>query len=124
MSEVLLAQREKLFQKVAMIEYPRKGIYSIGFVTSEVPARMAAHMSGEDTSQGFISVFIPTTPNPTSGLMVMIPRADAVYLDIEVADAMKFVVSAGAVHPGDEPDAERRDLLYKLEEWANRDGKA
>ena len=121
MSEVLLAQRRQLFQKVALFEYPRKGIYSIGFVTSPVPAKMEAHMTTESSTKGFISIFVPTTPNPTSGLMVMVPKADVVFLDIEVADAMKFVVSAGAVHPGDEPNGKRQDLLDKLEDWANHD---
>ena len=124
MSEVLLAQRQQLFQEVALVEYPRKGLYSIGFLTSKVPGSLTRHMRPENPSEGFVSLFIPTTPNPTSGLMIMAPRADIVVLEMEVADAMKFVVSAGAVHPGDEPASERKDLLDKLEDWARHDTKA
>jgi uncharacterized membrane protein len=124
MSEVLISQRETLFQEVVLVEYPRRGLYSIGFVTAPVPGSLAAHMDGDAAPGAFISLFIPTTPNPTSGLMIMAPREEVKPLAIEVPDAMKFVVSAGAVHPGDNPSGVRSDLLDKLEAWANRQGRA
>ena len=82
------------YQKVVLIEYPRKDIYAIGFMTGETKDEI------KDRKQiDMVNVFVPTTPNPTSGFLLFIPKEDAVELDMSVEDAIKLVVSAGMVVP-------------------------
>ncbi len=93
-AEVVLTDSAESFKEVLLIEYPRKGLYSLCFQTStnlgEVQSR-----TGEDV----ICVFVPTTPNPTSGVMILVPRKDVVRLDMEIEEAVKMVVSLGVVVP-------------------------
>lgn len=77
--------------RVALVEYPRPGLYSIGFITGTGLPEATARL-GEDT----VSVFIPTTPNPTSGWMVVVPRSQLVLLDVPAQEGMRLVISAGA----------------------------
>lgn len=117
-SDALISQRQNLFEQVVMLEYPRRGLYSIGFVTSSVPSSIHGHLPEEKAGLDLVSLFIPTTPNPTSGLMIMAPRAELTRLPLDVTDAMRFIISAGAVHPGDQPTDGGRTLLDKIETWA------
>ena len=80
-----------------MIEYPRKGIWAIGFVSSDTKDEIADRNPVK--SDKLISVFLPTTPNPTSGYLLFIPQSDITYLDMTVEDAAKLVISAGLVYP-------------------------
>ncbi len=93
-TETVLSDGGQAFRKVVMIEYPRRGLWSIGFMTGvgcgEVQRR---------TEHDVISVFIPTTPNPTSGFVLLVPREDVVELDMTVEDGLKFVMSLGVVSP-------------------------
>jgi uncharacterized membrane protein len=93
-SEVLFSETNEAFKKVILIEYPRKGLYSLAFMTAtqleEVQAR---------TDHEVVCVFLPTTPNPTSGYILMVPREDAIELDMDVEDALKMIVSLGVVVP-------------------------
>ena len=77
-------------KSVVLIEYPRKGVWAVGFATKENTTEMATK-----TKQKFINVFIPTTPNPTSGFLLMFPIDEVIYLDMSFEDASKFIVSAG-----------------------------
>lgn len=119
-SESLFTQRKTLFKEVVIIQYPRKGLYSIAFVTAIVPKKVAIDMGhGEDEC---VSLFIPTTPNPTSGLLILLPRSEVTPLTMPVADALTFVMSAGAVSPGEEGGGTARpSLLDKLESWLKHD---
>ncbi len=92
--ETVLAKQSKSFREVVMIEWPRKEMWTIGFVTAPVEGEMALH-SGSDS----IAVYIPTTPNPTSGYLMFVPRKDAITLDMTVEDAIKYVISTGIVAP-------------------------
>jgi len=83
-----------IFKRPVMIQYPRKGLYSIGFVTRDCEAPFCS-IVGTQVS----SVFIPTTPNPTSGVIIFVPREDMIPLDMNVEDAMKLIISAGVVTP-------------------------
>jgi uncharacterized membrane protein len=87
-------QNRNLFNKVVLVEFPRKGTWAIGFLTnktqSEAPAR-----TGEEAW----TVFIPTSPNPTSGFLILVPRQEIVELEMSVGDGMKMVISGGAVVP-------------------------
>ena len=77
-------------KSVVLIEYPRKGVWAVGFATKENTGEMA-----KKTNQKLINVFVPTTPNPTSGFLLMFPIDDVIYLDMSFEDASKFIVSAG-----------------------------
>lgn len=117
-SESLFTQRKTLFKEVVLVQYPRKGIYSIAFVTAMVPGAVVADMGKK--KEPCISLFIPTTPNPTSGLLILVPRSETIPLSMPVADALTFVMSAGAVRP-DRPGDARPTLLDKLESWLKHD---
>ena len=77
-------------KSVVLIEYPRKGVWAVGFATKENKGEMA-----EKTNQKLINVFVPTTPNPTSGFLLMFPISEVIYLDMSFEEASKFIVSAG-----------------------------
>ena len=77
-------------KSVVLIEYPRKGVWAVGFATKENKTEMASK-----TNQKLINVFVPTTPNPTSGFLLMFPIEDVIYLNMTFEEASKFIVSAG-----------------------------
>ncbi|HBA83617.1 MAG TPA: hypothetical protein DCZ95_05930 [Verrucomicrobia bacterium] len=114
-SEALVAQRETLFKEVVLVEYPRKGLYSMGFITAIVPPHLTGLMSATDNPSLYVALFIPTTPNPTSGLFIMAPRTELVSLPITITDAMKLIISGGAVFPGQDAEGVGPNLLEKLE---------
>jgi uncharacterized membrane protein len=93
-SEVFLQHERTVFKKAILLQYPRPGIYVVGFVTSNWTVR---GRDGEECS--IINVFLPTTPNPTSGLFLMIPEKEAIPLDCSPDDALKMVISGGAFIP-------------------------
>lgn len=93
-AEIVLTDANQSFNKVLLIEYPRKGLYSLCFQTSTYLGEVQAR-TGEDV----ICVFVPTTPNPTSGLIIMVPKSDVIELEMDVEDALKMVVSLGVVVP-------------------------
>jgi len=84
-AQVFLQDRRTAFQKVVLFAYPRRGLYSMGFVTRDEP------------EQTLVNVFLPTTPNPTSGFMLLVPRQELVELSIPVEEAIKLIVSGGAI---------------------------
>lgn len=96
LSDTVLTGSGEAFRKVLLIEYPRKGLYTLAFQTSEA----AAEVQGK-TGVELVTVFVPTTPNPTSGFIVMVPKAEAVELDMSVEEALKMVISLGVVTPLD-----------------------
>ncbi len=98
LAEVFLQDRRTAFQKVVVFEYPRPGLYSLGFVTRDEPA------------DPLMNVFLPTTPNPTSGFMLLIPRDQVRELDIPVEEAIKLVVSGGSIMTTDHALAVARAL--------------
>jgi len=85
---------KEAFEKVVLIQYPRSGIYAIGFATSD-----AIEEIRHKTEQDLISIFLPTSPNPTSGMLILVPKKDILFLDISLEEALKVVVSGGIVHP-------------------------
>jgi uncharacterized membrane protein len=93
-TEVVLGDTGQSFKQVVLVEYPRKGLYSIGFLTATDLAEVQAR-----TNEDVVCVFVPTTPNPTSGFIFLAPRRDVVFLDMEVEAAVKMVVSLGVVVP-------------------------
>jgi uncharacterized membrane protein len=93
-SQTLLTSKRTMFQRVVLVQFPRAGVYSVGFVTSETEGE-----AQEKTKETVINVFVPTTPNPTSGFLILVPREQLISLDMTVAEGMKLVISGGAVVP-------------------------
>lgn len=121
-SESLFTQRKTLFKEVVLVEYPRRGLYSLAFVTAHAPASVEQAMKErEDPDDPCVSLFISTTPNPTSGVFLMVRRSEVIPLKIPVSDALTFIMSAGAVAPGQDGSG-RPTLLDKLEAWLRQDG--
>ena len=92
--EALIYQKTKAFQKAALIEYPRKGVYAIAFITGESRGEVQ-----RATERKMVNVFVPTTPNPTSGFYILIPEDEMKVLDMSVEEAFKLIVSGGIVSP-------------------------
>lgn len=95
-AETVFAQSERSFEKACLIEYPRKGIWAVGFVSTKAKGEVARMAP---TEEDLISVFVPTTPNPTSGFLLFFPKSDVIELQMGVEDAAKLVISAGLVYP-------------------------
>ena len=96
-AETVLSSRDSSFDKACLIEYPRKGIWAIAFVASDSKGEIAEKNPNKNNQ--LCSVFIPTTPNPTSGFLLFIPKSDITYLDMTIEEAAKLVISAGLVYP-------------------------
>ena len=87
-------QSDKKEKSVVLVEYPRKGVWVVGFATKENKGQMSKKIN-----EDLVNVFVPTTPNPTSGFLLMIPKKDIIYLDMTFEQASKFIVSAGTSDP-------------------------
>ncbi|MFQ6672108.1 MAG: DUF502 domain-containing protein [Candidatus Tectimicrobiota bacterium] len=92
--DAVASQRGTAFNQVVLVEYPRKGLYSIGFLTCENSGEIQAV-----DQRHLVNVFIPTTPNPTSGLLIVVPQEDVVPLSMTVEDGIKFIMSGGLLAP-------------------------
>ncbi len=93
-SQAFFTSQREVFKKAVLFEYPRKGMYSIGFYTQDTRGPVQ-HVLEDDV----VSVFLPTTPNPTSGYLLFIPKTDIIELDLSIEEALKLVISGGAVVP-------------------------
>ena len=92
--ETVMSTNSESFREVVLVEYPRKGIWVIGFVTGETKGEVQTL-----NKEKLINVFIPTTPNPTSGFLLFVPKKDLIYMKMKVEDAVKMVISGGIVTP-------------------------
>ena len=92
--ETVISTQSDAFRNAVLVEYPRRGLWVIGFVTGGTRGEVAEQIDIE-----MVNVFIPTTPNPTSGFLLFCPRDEVIYLEMSVEDAVKLVVSGGIVHP-------------------------
>ncbi|ANV83788.1 hypothetical protein AWQ21_04970 [Picosynechococcus sp. PCC 7003] len=101
--ETLLRDSQSRFRRVVMVEYPRPGVWTLGFVTGTVSPQLQAHVADP-----LLSVFIPTTPNPTSGWYAMVPENDVINLSMSIEDAFKVLISGGIVSP--EAESERKSV--------------
>lgn len=105
-SDTLFSSSGQAFRKALLVQYPREGSWTIAFLTGKPGGDPANHLKGE-----FVSVYVPTTPNPTSGFFLMMPRHDVVELDMSVDDALKYIISMGVVAPPMRATAPRAALL-------------
>jgi uncharacterized membrane protein len=102
--DLIFTDQKSAFKSAVLIQYPTKGIYAIGFVTSDAPQEAKTK-----ADRNLKSIFIPTTPNPTSGMLVMIPEEDTMKLDMTVEAAIKMVVSGGILMPEHLPTENKPD---------------
>ena len=109
LAETVFAQADRSFEKACLIEYPRKGIWAIGFISTRAKGEVKKQV---DLSEELLSVFVPTTPNPTSGFLLFFPASDVIELDMSVEDAAKLVISAGLVYP--EQKVEKKPKLASI----------
>ena len=105
-SETVFAQTERSFEKACLIEYPRKGIWAIGFISTTAKGEISQRAGNMGEMQ---SIFLPTTPNPTSGFLLFLPVEDVMELDMSVEDAAKLVISAGLVYPNSKDPSQPED---------------
>lgn len=105
-AETVFAQSERSFENACLIEYPRKGIWAVGFISTQAKGEVAAK-----TADGgeMMSIFLPTTPNPTSGFLLFLPAEDVIELDMSIEEAAKLVISAGLVYPGQQDEESAED---------------
>jgi len=99
-SDTLFSSSGVAFRKALLVQYPRQGSWTIAFLTGQPGGDVANHLKGD-----YVSVYVPTTPNPTSGFFLMMPAADVVELDISVDAALKYIISMGVVPPEDKSAA-------------------
>lgn len=97
-SDTIFSPSGQAFRQALLVQYPRQGSWTIGFLTGKPGGEIAGHL-GDD----MISLYVPTTPNPTSGFFLMVPKADVIELDMSVEDALKYLISMGVVAPGKLP---------------------
>ncbi|ATE59045.1 DUF502 domain-containing protein [Thauera sinica] len=93
-SDTLFSSSGQAFRKALLVQYPREGSWTIAFLTGKPGGDAANHLPGE-----FVSVYVPTTPNPTSGFFLMMPKKDVIELDMSVDEALKYIISMGVVAP-------------------------
>jgi len=93
-SDTLFSSSGVAFRRALLVQYPRQGMWTIGFMTGQPGGDAARHLPGD-----FVSVYVPTTPNPTSGFFLMLPRVDVIELDMSVDEALKYIISMGVVTP-------------------------
>ncbi|MFC1640147.1 DUF502 domain-containing protein [Gemmatimonadota bacterium] len=117
-TQSIVGSRRRLFQRAVLVPYPTEGLWVVAFVTNEVASEMS-HWVGEPC----VNVFVPTTPNPTSGFMLIVPKNRLVEIDTPVDEAMKLIVSGGAVSPREgsvftsRPGLDVESLLKDSREW-------
>jgi uncharacterized membrane protein len=114
--QTILSDQSGSFKQVGLLEYPREGLWAIVFIATQTKGEVNERLLGMDRET--VSVFLPTTPNPTSGFLLFVPRDDIIVLDMSVEDAAKLVISAGLVAP----DSQRK--LKQLAEEARAKGAA
>lgn len=95
MIEAVVSTNSQAFRKVVLVEYPRKGLWSLAFQTGAAIKEL-----GDKTNQEMLSIFIPTTPNPTSGFLMMVSKDEVIELEMSVDNALKFIISLGVMQPG------------------------
>jgi uncharacterized membrane protein len=95
-AETVFAQSERSFEKACLIEYPRKGIWAIGFISTDAKGEISRRIP---VDENLVSIFLPTTPNATSGFLLFVPRSEVIELNMTIEESAKLVISAGLVYP-------------------------
>lgn len=93
-SDTVFSDKSNAFRQAVLVQYPREGSWTIAFVTGEPSDEVSSHLSGE-----YVSIYVPTTPNPTGGYFLMLPKAEVIALDMSVDQALKYIISMGVAAP-------------------------
>lgn len=117
-AETIFAQQEQSFERACLIEYPRPRVWAVGFVSTRAKGEVLRRTGHPN----LLSVFVPTTPNPTSGFMLLLPEDDVILLDMSIEEAAKLVISAGLVYPGD-PDPDMPEALAEAAHKLDRNAR-
>lgn len=117
--ETVLQQSSTAFRQCVLVEYPRRDMWVVAFVSTDTRGEARRRLDHD-----LVSVFVPTTPNPTSGFLIFVPREDLVYLDMSVEEGMKLVISAGMVTPPDRNDPDYEPPKSERPGWRKRPAKA
>ena len=104
-SDTMVMDRRSSFKRVVLVEFPRKGIYTIGFVTGKPDLEFK-----KEPGQNYVSVFLPTTPNPTSGYLIIVPEGELVEVHMSVEEALTYIISVGIVTPSER--TRKKDRFY------------
>ena len=104
-----MAQQSNAFREAVLIEYPRRGIWAIGFITGSTEGEVQTV-----TDKDCVNIFLPTTPNPTSGFLLFVPKDDIVRLTMTVEEAIKMVISGGIVTPPDRRNKKEKNIAKEL----------
>ena len=94
--EAILTSKSNSFREVVLIEYPRKGIWAMGFLTGDTKGEV-----NHKTKSSMVNIFLPTTPNPTSGFLLFVPKADIIRISMTVEEGIKMIISAGMLTPNE-----------------------
>lgn len=118
-SEAFLSEKREVFKKAVLVEYPRKGMYSVGFFTQDTKGPIQ-----DNLKEDVVSIFLPTSPNPTSGYLLFVPKSQVTDLDMPVEDALKLVISAGSVQLNDKkmpfPSLRKKRKKIHVKEFPGR----
>jgi uncharacterized membrane protein len=106
--KTIFASHTQSFKQVVLVPFPEEGVYCLGLVTRDAPP-----ICNDLKKRELISVFVPTTPNPTSGYLLMFSKKDITFLDMRVEDAIKFIISCGVIHPEGEEDLTLQTMLNR-----------
>jgi uncharacterized membrane protein len=108
--ETVLKQQSDAFRQAVLVEYPRRGVWAVAVVTSNSEGELAEHLAPD-----FINIYVPTTPNPTSGFLLFVPKSDLIYLKMSVEEAFKMLISMGIVMPSVNGNgADRDDMVAQI----------
>jgi uncharacterized membrane protein len=119
--EWVAKSRNTTFAAVVLVEYPRKGCYAIGLVTAPtLPVISSKILDENGQPTECVNVFVATTPNPTTGFFIIFPKKDVITLDMDVAEAMNLVISAGAILPHKSQDSEKNSMLDMIDNLINK----
>ena len=115
--ETVLKHQSKAFRQAVLVEYPRRGIWAVAFITGRTEGEVQNLISDD-----LINIFLPTTPNPTSGFLLFVPKEDMILLDMSVEEAIKMVISGGIVTPPDRRSVEHKNnpVAGSRETWEER----
>ncbi len=95
-AEAVIARKTPSFERACLVQYPRPGMWAVAFIATVTRGEVGDHLAQNDE---MVSIFLPSTPNPTTGFLLFVPRADVIELDMPIEDAAKLVISAGLVYP-------------------------
>jgi uncharacterized membrane protein len=99
-SQTLFSDNGQAFRKALLVQFPRPGVWTLAFLTGNPDGEVAAHLSSKVENEEFLSVYVPTTPNPTGGYFLLMPRSEVIELSMSVDEALTYIISMGSVQPG------------------------